>query len=214
MKTMMKTVMMLLMVCMTISVMAQQPRTGRPSPENRARIMAERMKQHLALTDQQVEQITQLNLVFFKTPMPQDSVARKKMWNDRMEQMKKILTPEQYQKWSEMQKSQMQGNRTPRQTPEEMVARRVALMKKELGLTDQQASQIEQMQLEALKNKNQKAADRKKQRIAEQEKMEKILTPEQYTKWIKLQKRMQRQAPRGGNHPGGPNRFGMTDRVE
>ena len=208
----MKTVMMLLMVGMMTSVMAQPPRAGRPSPEDRARAMAERMKSELALTDQQVEQITQLNLTFFQTRMPQDSVARKKMWNDRMEQMKKILTPEQYQKWSELRNSWMSGSRTLRWNPEELVARRVALMKKSLGLTDQQASQIEQLQLKILKNKMQEAADRKRERIAQQEEMKKILTPEQYEKWVEMQKRIQRR----GHHPGGhgPHHYGPADNVE
>lgn len=213
MKTTMKTAMMLLMVGMTISVMAQPPRTGRPSSEDRARIMAERMKSELALTDQQVEQITQLNLTFFQTRVPQDSVTRKKMWNDRMAQMKKILTPEQYLKWTELQKSRMSGNRIPF---EEMVTHQVSWLKKKLGLTDQQASQIEQLRLNALKNKAQEIADQKKERITQQEEMQKILTPEQYEKWLEMQKKTQKRAPRGKHHPGGhgPHHFGPADNAK
>lgn len=211
----MKTVMALAMVCMAVSVVAQPSRGEPPSPEDRARMMAERMRKELSLTNQQVEQITRLNLSAFHTRMPQDSIARKKMTDERAEQMKKILTPEQYEKWTELRNTRMRQG--ARMTPEQIVARRVALMKKELALTDQQAARIEQMQLEAWKNRKQEAENRKKEQVARQNQLKDILTPEQYAKWRELQKQQHRnRGLKDGHRPGvhGPHRPAPADHAE
>ncbi len=76
----------------------------RPSAEQMAQHMTERMKEQLQLTDEQSQQIYQHNLEQIKKreqqhgPMHQTDSAS-------VEQLKGILTPEQFAKWEEMRKN-------------------------------------------------------------------------------------------------------------
>ncbi len=202
MKTGMKIAVGLLMVCITASVMAQPAAyRERLSPEKRAQIMAERLKTELSLTDQQVDQIAKLNLCALQARMKRDSIARK-VREDHMTELKKILTPEQFQKWSEVQQRRGPERADGRMTPEQMIDRRVGMMKKTLLLTDQQVSQIQKMEQNTLEIQKQRMADRQKERKAQNDEIQKILTPEQYAKWMEMQKNFLNRGPRARHHPG------------
>jgi Spy/CpxP family protein refolding chaperone len=77
-----------------------------------------RMKTHLNLTDQQAAQVKELfekqsqEIQTWRSNNPnptkeQMQTHRRQLWQERDEGLKKILTPEQYQKHQEMMKEQM-----------------------------------------------------------------------------------------------------------
>ena len=118
------------------------------------------------------------------------------------------------------------GPRGPRMSPEEMAKARVERMTKELQLTPEQAAQVEALykeqakarekQREEMRNGGQRPdmeqmrASMEKERKAMDEKMAKILTPEQNEKYQKMQS--ERPGGPGMGGPGGPQRKGHPER--
>ena len=118
------------------------------------------------------------------------------------------------------------GPRGPRMSPEEMVKMRVDRMTKDLQLTPEQAAQVEALykeqakarekQREEMRNSGQRPdmeqmrAQMEKENKAMNEKMAKILTPEQNEKYQKMQAERAKGPGMGG--PGGPQRKGHPER--
>lgn len=78
----------------------------RPTVEQMAQRMTERMQKELKLTDAQAKEVYNLNLQQIK----EMQAMREKMREARKaeaEKMKSILTTEQFMQWSQMQKQQM-----------------------------------------------------------------------------------------------------------
>lgn len=103
------------LVLISLSTMAQQRRGGeRPSPEERATRMTERLAEELQLTDAQKAQVLEINLENVKNQEAKRAEmtdARKKEMEARREEMKKqdakikeVLTEEQKVKWEEIKK--------------------------------------------------------------------------------------------------------------
>ena len=107
---------------------ADQPCDGRPcermmnmTPEQMAEKRTERLSRELTLTDAQAKQVYQLNLKDAQNAVQhrKEAEARREQmaakWKtyqaDRDAQMKRILTTEQYDKWSEMQQKMCDGRR-------------------------------------------------------------------------------------------------------
>ena len=71
---------------------------GRPSPEEKAKMMTDRMAENLELTSEQKEAVYSANLKM--TQKMEES--RKKALDENQKQLKKILSEEQYQQMEEM----------------------------------------------------------------------------------------------------------------
>ena len=105
---------------MMIGTAAAQPqrpqgeKREKPTPEQMAKFSTERMAKELNLTQEQQKQIYDYNLNRINEASKKAEAARSNMEAARKsnaEQMQKILTPEQYQKWGEMQKKHAEMGR-------------------------------------------------------------------------------------------------------
>lgn len=115
-----------LMAFIGLSAMAQQRGGERPSPEQRATKMTEKMAEELSLSADQKKQILEINLERAKK-MDQDRAermketeARKAEMDARREEMKRqdekiksVLTEEQLGKWEEIKLSHKDRGRRP-----------------------------------------------------------------------------------------------------
>ncbi len=130
----MKTILLsaFLAVCMVCGVSAQN-NADRPcegtrcdkmmqmTPEQMAERRTEKLTRELTLTDAQAKQVYQLNLKDAQAAVQhrKEAEARREQmmakWKtyqaERDAQMKKVLTPEQYAKWSEMQQKMRECDR-------------------------------------------------------------------------------------------------------
>lgn len=87
---------------------AQAQNKDRGTPEERAKVHTERMVKNLGLDADQTAKVEAINLKYaqkgddFKAERKADSEGMKgkgqTMWNERMAELKAVLTPEQYQK--------------------------------------------------------------------------------------------------------------------
>jgi FtsZ-interacting cell division protein ZipA len=103
-------------------------------------------------------------------------------------------------------------------SPEVRAEEQTSRMKSDLGLTDEQAKKIKDINLKyaqkAQEKRKEKAAEKEKiraereaARAEHQKEVEKILTKEQQEKWVKIrQERPERKGPRGGAPRKGGNR--------
>ena len=105
-----------------------------------------------------------------------------------------------------------EGEKREKPTAEQMAKFRTERMAKELDLNKEQQQQVYDMTLTRIKSAQQKA-DRDRSAMAAErksadEKMQKILTPEQYRKWGEMQKKQaemgRAKGQRGGWHGRGP----------
>ena len=87
-------------------VYAQEPPKAapaeRPTVEQMARRMTDRMTERLKLTDAQAEQVYAVNLERLQTLEAQREAMRT-MCREQAEKMKSVLTTEQFMEWSKMQ---------------------------------------------------------------------------------------------------------------
>jgi hypothetical protein len=106
----------------------------RPSPEERAERMTEKMTEHLGLNDYQADQVAPLNLGMATAvadikdsdqTKEEKRAAVKAAMQNHDEQIKGILTDEQYEKFAEARKrrlkkkkGQHQGGNCPKNRPE------------------------------------------------------------------------------------------------
>ena len=130
MKKMVSVAFAALMMIFAVDTMAQPPRGGfggpQFSPEQMAQRQTERMTRELGLSPKQAEQVYQIQMErskrmqqAFRGGRPEPGHAgedmHQKMMQERRhvaEQYKRILTPEQYMKWEQMQQrgSEMRGS--------------------------------------------------------------------------------------------------------
>ena len=90
------------------------PKREKPTAEQMAKFRTERMAKALELNDEQQKQIYDYTLNRINEAQKKAEAARSEMEAARKsnaEQMQKILTPEQYAKWVELQKQQAQMGR-------------------------------------------------------------------------------------------------------
>lgn len=97
----------------------------RPTVEQMAQRKTDRMKEQLALTDEQAAQVYKYNLQQIKEMQMQREQMRKAQQAETAK-MKSILTPEQFKQWQEMQghkghhKMQQGDNRSGKRCQEQM----------------------------------------------------------------------------------------------
>ena len=96
---------------MMIGTAAAQPQQSekreKPTAEQMAKFRTERMAKELDLNKEQQQQIYDMTLTRINAAQKKSETDRAAMAAERKsadEKMQKILTPEQYQKWGEMQK--------------------------------------------------------------------------------------------------------------
>lgn len=106
-----------LLVFTSLSVAAQQEKRERPSPEERAQKMTEKMAEELELSEAQKAQILALNLDQAKKRQAQmdKEMAERKVRSEEMkahqEEIKEVLTAEQRTKWEEIKMEQRDHRR-------------------------------------------------------------------------------------------------------
>lgn len=90
---------------------AAQSTNSTKTPEERAKTLTEKMKTTLSLTDEQYPKIEAINLKYAEKNQSLRSSSKGKLskykslkssLKDRDKEMKKVLTPEQYEKYKEM----------------------------------------------------------------------------------------------------------------
>ena len=105
---------------MMIGTAAAQPqkpegaKREKPTAEQMAKFRTERMAKALELSEQQQQQLYDYTLARINEAAKKSEAARNEMAAARKsnaEQMQKILTPEQYAKWTEIQKRQAEMGR-------------------------------------------------------------------------------------------------------
>lgn len=191
------------MAMIAVATVYAQPQGGRAganmTPEQRAEMMAKRMKTELNLTDEQTEAVKQLNLKNMPNQGERpDEEARKKMREERDAELKKILTDEQFTKWQEAQKNRMQRGQgmQPRDGKGESADQRMNRMKEDLSLTDDQVAKLKALnegrQQEMMKMGKEKSAEYEQQ-------IQQILTPEQYAKMQEMRKEYQKKNPQAAS---------------
>ena len=113
---------------MVSAAVAQQPKHAghkKPDPEKRAKHLTEKMTTQLSLTKEQVPKVYQINFDAAKKmiALKSDTTIEKKAKHERMkairntqkEELKKILTPEQFKKGQEIieeKKEKMKENKS------------------------------------------------------------------------------------------------------
>ena len=111
-KRMFAVMMAAVMMIGTAAAQPQRPqgeKREKPTSEQMAKMRSERMAKELDLTKEQQQQIYDMTITRINEAQKKADKDRAAMAAERKsanEQMQKILTPEQYQKWSEMQKKQ------------------------------------------------------------------------------------------------------------
>lgn len=113
-----------LMVMISLSTMAQRKGGERPTPEERANRITEKMAEELTLTEAQKQQLLAINLEFAKkneAERKEEMAARKAETEARKAELKEqdakiqaVLTDEQNAKWTEVKAERMDDPRPRR----------------------------------------------------------------------------------------------------
>lgn len=227
-KRILPTVLMLALGFLTLHA---QRNTDRPpmDPEKMAEKQTARMTEKLGLDEKQAEKVEAINLKYAKQQVEKKEKAkaereemkaeRKKTQDARMAELKQVLTSEQY---TELEKAQAEmgdrmrarhkdgprgGGKYKDLTPEERSEMQTKKMVDKLGLNDEQAKSLQQVNLDFAKKRkammDEKKADRDANR-AEMKKLndeqktaiDKILTSEQKKQWEEMK-------PEHGRRPHG-----------
>ena len=99
----------------------QGEKREKPTAEQMAKFRTERMAKELELSQEQQQQIYDMTLTRINESQKKAQDAREALKAERKsnaEKMQKILTPEQYKKWGEMQKKQAEAGRAQGQRGE------------------------------------------------------------------------------------------------
>lgn len=238
-KITMKKILSSLLMLVAITAFAQapgsKPQTARQhkTPEERATAFATHLEKSLALTPDQKTKVHDLVLArdqkigqLREENKGKDRCAwsdqRKKAQDDFIAGMKSTLTPDQYAKWEaekEERKKQHQAKRPQStKTPEERALGFTTHLEKQLTLTPEQKTKVNELVLTREKASDQLrekykgqdpcswSAERKQVRDNFENGMKTTLTPDQYKKWEdqkkqrmeeRKNKKQQHQKPQG-----------------
>jgi Spy/CpxP family protein refolding chaperone len=198
----MKNIIMLAMA-MTISFAMHAQRGHGPhrNPDEAAKSLTERMKTELGLTDQQYASVHSINLEYAKkasTLRGDSSTSRderhtrlKSLRQQKRTELKKVLTPEQQQKWADARKERKTRSQVKRG---DHAAARNEHLKNTLSLSDDQSAKLGNLQTSHREmandiRKDTKLADAdKKSRLKalrddHEAAVKNLLSNEQFTKW-------------------------------
>ena len=179
---------------------------------------AAKMKSELSLSDEQFNRIKTLDEKFRNdqaklradTSLTRENIitARKEMQLEREKEIKRVLSKEQYEKWTSMMSRQPPPSR---QSPGSLDV--MAEMKKEVGLNDDQVKGIKSLN-ETMTSKFRKLRSdttitgRNKSHAIRatleerNEKVKQLLTEEQYEKFVAFEQQKIREKRRGGRPVG------------
>jgi hypothetical protein len=162
-----------------------------------------RMKSELSLSDKQVAPVNEANRKFAQdqqrlkndTSLTAERIAeeRRKIAEARENRIRQILTPEQFEKWSASKPAQARPQES--KPPNPMIE-----MKKELGLSNEQVRQIVSIntatgkQFQKLRSDTTITNDTRAKTVksimaGRREKIRKVLTPDQFTRFVAYEKR-------------------------
>jgi Spy/CpxP family protein refolding chaperone len=217
MKKILSSLLMLVAFTAFAQTPASKPQTGRQqkTPEERATAFATHLEKSLALTPEQKTKVHDLVLArdqkigqLREENKGKDRCAwsdqRKKAQDDFIAGMKSTLTPDQFAKW-EAQKAEHQKQREAKRpqstkTPEERATGFTTHLEKQLTLTPEQKTKVNELVLTREKANDQlrekykgqdpcaSSAERKQVRENFDNGMKATLTPEQYKKWEEQKK--------------------------
>jgi hypothetical protein len=185
------------MMMISVFVFAQQP-------DRTAMVVkpAEKMRTELSLTDQQFEKVKQIQEKFASgharlladTAMARENrvVERKRMNDERIAEIKRVLTEEQYKKWSEFREKQMNKNSSA--VRNERAKNQLEELRTLLNLTDEQFVKVVKINndviagMKTLRNdsssRDNKRAGMKKLKDGRNAAMKAVLTKEQFVKFL------------------------------
>lgn len=217
----------LMLVIGFFALQAQRTAERRPmDPEKMAEKQTARMTEQLNLDEKQAEQVTAINLKYAeqskgnkeqaKAEREARKAERQQMQETKMAELKQVLTPEQY---AEMEKAQ--AERSERRgghgkggkgklrdlSPEKRSGIQTTKMVDKLGLNEEQAKALRQVNLDFAQKREAIFEQKKEERAANKETMDKlkeeqkaateeILTPEQMKEWEEM------KPERGRRHHG------------
>ena len=207
-----KNILIVLVTACSISVFAQ-----RAEPSRNERQM-EKMTSELALSEEQYSRLKKTNEEFAKemarmradTALTREKAlaGRKAMVEKRSAALKEILTKEQYEKWMAMKPGQSKHGKQGRPHPGRYHS--ADHLKKELGLSDDQAKKLKQYNNEMTGRFQKLRADTTaaranrmssfKEIVADRnEKIRKVLTEDQYEKFLVFEKAQAQMRKRGSS---------------
>lgn len=204
-----KQVLLVMMMAVSLGIMAQ----GNADRED---LFTARMKSELSLNDAQYAQLRSINQAFMAdqrklnadTSMSRGKyqTERKKLIADRQEKIKKVLTEDQYEKWTAKTRPHPQNARADRRTRNPMED-----LKSSLGVSDEQARKImlsnremaeayRKLQSDSISSPDERKAAVEELRKERNAKVRKFLNDEQYSNFVKYEAERSRYR-RGGARP-------------
>jgi hypothetical protein len=191
---------LIVMAMMMISVFIFAQQTDRAAMAIK---QAEKMKTELSLSDQQFEKVKQIQERFASgharllsdTAMARENrvVERKRMNDERMAEIKGVLTEEQYKKWSEFREKQM--NKNSSQVRKERAKNQLEELRTVLSLTDEQFAKVvkinndliaglKTLRTDSSASRDNKRVEIKKIKDGRNAAMKAVLTEEQFVKFL------------------------------
>lgn len=193
------------LVAMSVNSSFAQGDSKQHTPQERAERMTERMSSDLNVDQAKKTELMAVNLRFVETSSKLRSDANlsdearktemkaaKDVYNS---ELSTVLSPEQLVKLEQLkqEKKELRAERKE-MTPEERAAQLTERMNQVLALTEQQYTQVSQlnlgveMKIEAIRNNSEMTPEQKKEFIQGNRKdqmavLSNILTPEQFDKW-------------------------------
>ena len=196
----------LVSLLLTFGVGAQE-NDQKKSPEEKAKVMTERLAEEVGLNETQKIEIEKINAQYISDMKAikadeskdedQKREAFKELRQNHKTQVEAQLTEEQKAKLSAAREERKDA---PKLTPEEKAAKKTEKMKAELGLSEEQAAKIGDLnqtvalKIAAIKNDESMTPERKKQFIQGNKKdyqkaLKTILTQDQMKKYEELKKK-------------------------
>jgi hypothetical protein len=197
-----------LAMIMSVALLAQRGQHTDRSAEDIAVKQAERMKTELNLNETQYASIKAINQKYAKqvielrkdTAMAREKfhAEMKSIHNDKQEELKRVLSPEQQAKWEANRDHRKEGRRGGK-SHADIKDHRKAEMKKALKLSDEQSTKLDAAHLDF---KQRASAIREDKSLNDETKKEKvkalkathetivknILSDEQFLKWKEIKK--------------------------
>ena len=180
---------------------------------------AEKMKTELSLTDQQFEKIKQIHEKFASsqarlladTAIARENkvVERKRMNDERMSEIKGVLTEEQQKKWAEFRENQMKRDPSPRRA--DRAKNQMEELRTLLNLSDEQFEKVVKINNDAIAgvktlrtdssvSRENVRGEMRKIKEGRNAAMKAVLTEEQYAKFL-VYEAQKNQPGRGKDKP-------------
>jgi hypothetical protein len=181
---------------------------------------AEKMKTELSLTDEQFQKIKQIQEKFTSsqarlladTAMARENrvVERKRMNDERMSEIKGVLSEEQQKKWAEFREKQIRKDPSPRRV--ERAKNQMEELRTLLNLSDEQFDKVVKINNDAIAgvktlrtdssvSRENVRGEMRKIKEGRNTAMKAVLTEEQYQKFLAYEQEKNSQQRRGKDTP-------------